>query len=225
MQILNCPALPPLVDDVYCWFERMATESPDRLRNFEQAVGASTPDEKQFLDVTGVPMRSYVDSPVHRLLDAMMGLLDANLDALSRVVLPTGPPLRDLLARPDDHVLRLSRYPATDVLVVNHPHTDIDLLTMLPGATAPGLEIQSADGWRSVVPTREEVVVLAGEFIELFGGVTADVHRVAGTTIARMSISFFVNAEPDLAIADRTVRAIINDRLAAVSGQGTPKDL
>ena len=56
--------------------------------------------------------------------------------------------------------------------------------------------------------------------LELMGGPAAEVHRVMGDS-ERLSISFFINANPDERLPDgRLVAAVQEERLRTVRGAG-----
>ena len=219
MLALTSPNLPSRLYAAYRRFERLVNDGDSRLREYERAVDAEAPDIKRFLDVTGDTEPASADAPLHELRDALLNLVYANFPALDRYLLPNGPSLATLVAPRPHHLLRMTWYPAATTAVVNHPHTDIDLLTLLPSATASGLEIEMDGMWRPLSPSAAEVAVLAGEFVALFGGVAAHRHRVKATPYPRLSVSLFVNAERRLPIADRTVGDVFDERLYAVTKQ------
>lgn len=83
--------------------------------------------------------------------------------------------------------------------IVLTPHKDVGLLTILTGATAPGLEMQDPKTG-DFVPVRQpysDVVVMAGELLEYItaGAVKAPNHRVRldGSAADRLSIATFIN--------------------------------
>ena len=100
---------------------------------------------------------------------------------------------------------------------VNHHHTDIDLFTVLPAATRPGLQFRSGNGWEVVGVGPSDVIVLPGELLHHFGGLPAAEHRVISDGSERMSASLFVNADPALHVEGHgRVADLFDARLAAV---------
>lgn len=85
-------------------------------------------------------------------------------------------------------------------------HADINFMTLLVGATAEGLEIQTRDGeWQSVTAEPGQIIVDSGDMLQnMTGGLfRSTVHRVmnpVGTNESRLSMPFFVHprAEVDL---------------------------
>jgi isopenicillin N synthase-like dioxygenase len=81
------------------------------------------------------------------------------------------------------------------------PHTDINLITALPRATGPGLQLLSADGWVDVTPPDGKVVLNTGIMLERLtnGVIPAGVHRVVaprGEVADRYSVVQFCHPAP-----------------------------
>jgi hypothetical protein len=206
-------------------FHRLATSNPTIHGYFpvgsEQAIGAPEPDPKSYFEfIPGrnlpEPLMSTVDD-VHRRL---MSILRGQTHVIANGIAPMyGEQLAALLKRAPPPVLRITHYPGHRGLeIANHPHADIDLVTFLPRATAPGLQVELDDGWHEIKLDKDSIVVLAGEMLELMGGPAADVHRVVGDS-ERLSVSFFVNARPDERLPDgKLAAAVLEDRLRRVRG-------
>jgi hypothetical protein len=165
----------------------------------ERAVGAPEPDPKSYLEYR--PETKFPEplmSAAARVYGILLSVLREQAIAIAHGVAPTSAEhLAVLLQRASDPVLRITFYaPDRSREIANYPHRDIDLVTLLPRATAPGLQIASQGGWREVEIDAESVIVITGEMLELMGGPPAELHRVVGTE-ERVSISFFVNASPD----------------------------
>lgn len=80
-------------------------------------------------------------------------------------------------------------------------HADINLITALPRATGPGLQLHTAEGWVDVVPPPGKVVLNTGIMLERLtnGVIPAGVHRVvapAGTPGDRYSVVQFCHPAP-----------------------------
>jgi isopenicillin N synthase-like dioxygenase len=90
-------------------------------------------------------------------------------------------------------------------------HTDVNLLTLLPAPSEPGLEIEGRDGvWRPVTCPTGSVVVNGGEMLEALtsGRYRAANHRVTlpGAEVARrsrVSLPLFVHAADDAVVTSR----------------------
>ncbi len=104
-----------------------------------------------------------------------------------------------------DNLLRALYYPLPDERHATgewaSAHTDIDLLSIIPRSTAPGLEIMAESGeWLRVVDLPEgAVVVNAGDMLQSLsnGIVRSSVHRVVCSEelpTERFSMVYFVHA-------------------------------
>jgi hypothetical protein len=206
-------------------FHRLSTGSATIHGYFpvgsEQAIGAPEPDPKSYFEfIPGgnlpEPLMSTVDDVYRRLIS----ILHRQSRLIANGIAPMyAEQLAALLERAPPPVLRITHYPGRSGLeIANHPHADIDLVTLLPRATAPGLQVELDDGWHEIQLDKESIVVLAGEMLELMGGPAADVHRVVGDS-ERLSVSFFVNARPDERLPDgKLAAAVLEDRLRRVRG-------
>ena len=81
-------------------------------------------------------------------------------------------------------------------------HSDINLITALPRATGPGLQLQTADGWADVIPPEGHVIINSGIMLERIsnGKIPAGVHRVlaptGGPAADRYSVVQFCHPAP-----------------------------
>ena len=59
-------------------------------------------------------------------------------------------------------------------------HGDINLITALPRATAPGLQVKTADGWIDAVAPHGKVIINTGMMLEQLsnGVIPTGIHRV-----------------------------------------------
>ena len=99
-------------------------------------------------------------------------------------------------------ICRLLHYPATRHLDTQHSvraaaHADINLLTLLVGATDSGLELLDQNGdWKPVVSSEEEIVLDTGDMMSRLTDdvLPATVHRVVNPTnrALRYSMPFFL---------------------------------
>lgn len=111
------------------------------------------------------------------------------------------------LTRDGNSVLRIIHYPdvpdAVPGAVRAAAHEDINLLTVLPVSTRPGLEVMTRDGRWIAVNTPPNVMVCdTGDMMALLTGnrVPATTHRVVNPERAdggRLSMPFFMHPHPD----------------------------
>lgn len=142
--------------------------------------------------------------------------LYAALDAfanelLEAIALGIGLDADDLLdaVRDGNSVLRVIHYPPIrdsdpTGAVRAAAHEDINMLTVLPSSTQPGLELLDRDGtWRPIVTPPDVMLCDTGDLMQhLTGGkLPATTHRVVNppgsANVARYSMPFFVHPKPD----------------------------
>jgi isopenicillin N synthase-like dioxygenase len=111
-------------------------------------------------------------------------------------------------------VLRLAHYPpipagAPPGSLRAAPHEDINLITLLCGATAPGLEILMADGqWLPVQVAPDQLVVDTGDMLQnltngLFKSTTHRVSNPGKGNQRRLSMPFFVHPHAEVDLSPR----------------------
>lgn len=189
----------------------------------EHAKDRGVHDLKEFWQVGlspatgGLPDNVVPDAPatfaprMETLFQALYGVAATMFDGLR-----TGLGLDHL--DPDDvlahsnSVLRVIHYPPirdtdpTDA-VRAAAHEDINLLTVLPASTQPGLELLDRQGrWRPIRTPDDVLIVDTGDmFAYLTGGhLPATTHRVVnppgGANVSRYSMPFFLHPRPDWVI-------------------------
>lgn len=109
-------------------------------------------------------------------------------------------------------VIRMIRYPAPqpnatpDDGVWAAAHEDINLITLLVGATEPGLQILTREGaWLNVQPIPGQLIVDSGDMLQLMtnGRIPSTTHRVLAPPDAdgpRLSMPFFIHPHPDFVL-------------------------
>ena len=134
-------------------------------------------------------------------------------------------PLRDMIQRSEQSMLRVLHYPPVTVgqsVLRAAPHEDINLLTLLPAADGPGLELQLRSGeWISVPHSPGQLIVNIGDMLqEATGGyLPSTSHRVATPdteqpVTSRMSLPLFLHPRPDVVLSSRyTARQYLMQRL------------
>ena len=101
-------------------------------------------------------------------------------------------------------------------------HEDINLLTILPSANEPGLQVQAKDGsWMDVPCDFGTLVVNIGDMLqEASGGYFPSTsHRVinpegADKTKSRISLPLFLHPKPEVVLSERhTAKSYLHERL------------
>lgn len=135
------------------------------------------------------------------------------------------PPSRMIEASPST-LLRILHYPSitggeTPGAIRAAAHEDINLLTILPAASAPGLQVLARDGnWLDVPCDFGNLIVNVGDMLqEASGGwFPSTTHRVVNPAEpgsgARMSLPLFLHPRPDVVLSERyTAGSYLQERL------------
>ena len=134
-------------------------------------------------------------------------------------------PLRDMIEGSGQSMLRVLHYPPVPAgasVLRAAPHEDINLLTLLPAADGPGLELQLRGGeWVSVPHKPGQLIVNIGDMLqEATGGyLPSTTHRVAAPECgealpSRMSLPLFLHPRPEVVLSPRySARQYLTQRL------------
>jgi len=123
-------------------------------------------------------------------------------------------PLRGMIQGSEQSMLRVLHYPPIPAgvpVLRAAPHEDINLLTLLPAADGPGLELKVRSGeWVAVPHSPGQLIVNIGDMLqEATGGyLPSTSHRVAtpGKTedaVSRMSLPLFLHPRPNVVLSSR----------------------
>jgi len=211
---------------------RCETPQDGRQRGYtpfgvEHAKGQSVADLKEFWHVgrslpsthplhrSGAipPNRWPAELPTfERAFTRLFAQTEAFANRLLRVIatwLELAPDRLVELTRDGNSVMRVIHYPpvleAPPGAVRAARHEDINLLTVLPVSTAPGLELLTHDGeWLAVQPPAGTVICDTGDMMQELtqGRLRATTHRVVtppGTEgSSRYSLPFFMHPRPEV---------------------------
>ena len=148
----------------------------------------------------------------------------------------------DVLAGLPDRLSRLLSKQASLLRVLHYPplagsesgdavraaaHEDINLLTLLPVAEQPGLQIRDRQGnWLDINGRRGELIINAGDMLSEATGAyfPSTTHRVinpaAANNVSRYAIPYFMAPRLDTALSERyTAGSYLSERLQALSRQ------
>lgn len=210
---------------------------PDRS---ETAKGNTVRDLKEFFHVYdwSVYPEEVTDAAMRykriatEIATALLGWVEANTPA--PVTERFSQPLSSMLEGSTRILLRIIRYPP---LLGNEPvqavraapHEDINLLTVLPAANEPGLELLGTEGqWFSVPCDPGSIAVNAGEMLQLAssGYYPATTHRVVNPPTEsahrhRMALPLFLHPADDVILADNnTASSFLGRRIRELRGTG-----
>ncbi|MCI5080352.1 MAG: isopenicillin N synthase family oxygenase, partial [Saprospiraceae bacterium] len=118
-------------------------------------------------------------------------------------------------------ILRAIHYPPItqepDSAIRAEQHEDINLITLLVGASAGGLQLQDKTGeWLDIMPEEDEIVINVGDMLQRLTNdyLKSTTHRVVNPPreewhMPRLSIPFFLHpkADMDLSCLERCVTA------------------
>jgi isopenicillin N synthase-like dioxygenase len=107
-------------------------------------------------------------------------------------------------------------------------HGDINLLTILPAATEPGLQVMGKDGnWLDAPSDFGLLIVNIGDMLQEASGhyYPSTVHRVlnpagAAAQKSRISMPLFLHPNRNVVLSERyTVESYFNERMQELRGQ------
>lgn len=215
----------------------------------EHARDSARPDQKEFFHVgqalpSGHPLRDVY--PANVWPDEIPTLRVCAL-ALYRALERTATALLRAIARgfgldeavfaemivDGNSILRAAHYPPVDesadpLAMRAAPHEDINLLTLLCGATDDGLELRTRSGtWTAVETQPGEIVADVGDMLArvTHDRLPATTHRVVARGAAarrhRQSLPFFAHPRPevDLSVMDAFLEAGETPRFAPITAQ------
>jgi isopenicillin N synthase-like dioxygenase len=137
-------------------------------------------------------------------------------------------PLSNMINGSDQSLLRVLHYPPLKAdeeagAIRAGAHEDINLLTLLPAANEPGLQVKAKDGsWLDVPCDFGNLIINIGDMLqEASGGYfPSTTHRVINpeghdSTRARISLPLFLHPRPDVILSDRySAGSYLQERLA-----------
>lgn len=134
-------------------------------------------------------------------------------------------PLSKMIENSEQTMLRVLHYPPLDG---NEPigairaaaHEDINLITLLVGATASGLQVKDTKGlWHDVPSSSKSIIVNVGDMLDLAtqGYYRSTTHRVINPDNhhqARLSMPLFLHPRPEVPLsANKLAKQYLQERL------------
>jgi len=139
-------------------------------------------------------------------------------------------PLKNMIDDSPNTLLRILHYPPLidsyeDGAVRAAPHEDINLLTLLPASTAPGLEVKDLMGnWHAVDCNPDSIAVNVGDMLQVCteNYYKSTTHRVVNpdsttSNTSRMSMPLFLHANGEVRISKtQTASEYLHERLRQI---------
>jgi isopenicillin N synthase-like dioxygenase len=197
----------------------------------EKAKGAELKDLKEFYQYYTwgqfpKSMSSKTNKLFHQLTQLASNLLtwlEAELpfDIAKKLSMP----LSEMILSSNQTMLRILHYPP---LTGDEPvgavraaaHEDINLITLLVGATSSGLQVKdNFEKWHDVPCTKESIVVNVGDMLDLAtqNYYRSTTHRVINpdqTNTARLSMPLFLHPDPAVYLSpQKTAGQYLHERL------------
>ncbi|SFD18713.1 isopenicillin N synthase family dioxygenase [Pseudoalteromonas denitrificans] len=135
--------------------------------------------------------------------------------------------LKDMIAKSEQTLLRILHYPPMTGdeepgAIRAAAHGDINLLTILPAANEPGLQVLNKDdSWLDVPCDFGNLIINIGDMLQeaSSGYFPSTIHRVINPTgkassKSRISLPLFLHPHPDVILSERyTADSYLNERL------------
>lgn len=139
-------------------------------------------------------------------------------------------PLKNMITHSPNTMLRILHYPplghdVEEGAVRSAPHEDINLITLLPAATSPGLEVLDTQGnWHSVSCDQGNIVVNAADMLQMCTQhyYKSTTHRVVNpkdqsSNCSRYSMPLFLHARPEVPLSEQyTAVEYLHERLRQI---------
>lgn len=137
-------------------------------------------------------------------------------------------PLQEMAEESPQTLLRILHYPPIgddeDGAVRAAAHEDINLITLLPAATYPGLQVKDSEGkwiFADMHVPKDAIIVNAGDMLQEAskGYFKSTTHRVVnpigpGAAISRYSMPMFIHPHPNVRLSDKyTAGEYLDERL------------
>lgn len=197
----------------------------------EKAVGAKVADLKEFyhwkpgkqLPTEVMALTQHLFFQLGDIASIILSILDINNDS--------GLSFRNACEESDNTILRTLYYPALDFskegnAVRAAAHEDINFITLLVAASAPGLQVLDLKGnWHDVPHEENSIVVNIGDMLQLAsrGLYRSTTHRVINpdnNSSDRISMPMFVHPHSNTLLAPgRTAQQYLDERLDQIYGR------
>jgi isopenicillin N synthase-like dioxygenase len=249
--LTNHPISPPLIEQAYQqWRDFFNTDityrntfrhqKPRQDGYFpfktENAKDSRISDLKEFFHLypwgqVPAEMKAISETMYHALIKLAVELLQWVEHSLpADIAQRLSMPLSTMIQESPNTLLRILHYPPLSTTIEPGAvraaaHEDINLITLLPAATAPGLEVLDVHGnWHAVSCDPGSVVVNVGDMLQMATGqyFKSTTHRVvnpehANENESRYSMPLFLHARGEVKIAEAfTATEYLAERLRQI---------
>lgn len=179
-------------------FFQIGQEVPANLTaNYDYAPNARVAERPNFVD-TGIQLFRAFEKTGQQLLNAIALFLELEEDYFVDKV------------EYGNSILRAIYYPAIkqepESAIRAEQHEDINLITLLVGASAGGLQVLTKENkWEEVMPTQNEIVINVGDMLQRLTNnfMKSTTHRVVNPPrsewhLPRLSIPFFLHPRKEM---------------------------
>jgi len=217
------------------YFDREAQDGYFPQSVSEKAIGFQKKDLKEFFQVYPwgrfpkelSPRTLHLFTQLSELAGRLLAWIEASLP--QEIAQQLSMPLQQMIQDSPQIMLRILHYPPLtasepDGAVRAAAHGDINLLTVLVGATSNGLQVQDTAGnWHDVPCERESIAINIGDMLQLAtqGYYRSTTHRVVNPNgsdhSARLSMPLFLHPRPDVRLSEHyTAETFLEERLTAI---------
>lgn len=247
--IENHDISPSLLEDVYKdWSRFFASEGKHVSKTKDGATGyfpfksenakdSKVSDLKEFFHVyrtEDVPagmnevVTMFLKARLSKMAAKLLGWIEENTprDVRSNF----SEPLPAMIQDSPNHLFRILHYPPLsseheEGAVRAGAHEDINLITLLPAATTPGLQVKGLDGnWYEVECDPGAIIVNVGDMLQLASGgyYKSTTHQVVNpmgeaARHSRYSMPLFCHPRSEVKLSnDKTAGQYLNERLAEI---------
>lgn len=246
--LADTPISHPLVIDVYREWQTFFNSDQKYQYRFDPAVqsgyfpfqsetaqGQTHPDLKEFFHFyewgdlpLGMSDRTQqLFTQLKTLASELLNWLEADLP--EAIATQLSMPLSQMIANSTQTMMRPIHYPPLFEKGMNGvraaAHTDINLITLLPVATAPGLEVQDLQGnWWTVPYAPESIIVNVGDMLQYATQeyYRSTFHRVVNPESedkgrSRYSMPLFLHPRPEVVLSNtKTAGEFLRERLVEI---------
>lgn len=223
-------------------FEMLRTDEADEgyvPTNTETAVGNKTADLKEYYQthIRGLYPHSInnelskkIVGQIVRLGEKVIEYIDQIMPSSYRDDMKTS--LTEMINGSDRHGFRVIHYPPMEKRVEPPraaAHTDICMLTIIPAATAEGLELQDASGkWHRPEIAKDEILIFNADMLEMATNeyIKSTMHRVVpgsmqGREQSRYSFPIFIHPRREVELQPGvTAMAALQKRITEIGFNG-----